>query len=124
MVRLFEGSGSSEIQLLGQSIPTLKWEQLKNVAVRLLERRGNFEAADLLSKYPFVVYEGTNGFGDEFHVLYMQALMATYVELAETAEDPRLRRQWSTVAEAVAEVITKHIRFVAVDLETTEELVY
>jgi hypothetical protein len=122
VIRLFEGSGSSEIQLLDQSIPTLEWERLKNVAARLLERRGDCEAADLLRKHSFIVHKGTNGFGDEFDVLYMRSPMATYVELAETAEDQQLRWQWRTVAEAVGEVVSKHIRFVAVDLETTDEL--
>lgn len=122
MIRLFERSGSSEIQLLDQSIPTPEWERLKNVAVRLMERRGNSEAADLLRKHPFVVREGTNGFGDEFDVLYMQTPMPIYVELAEMAEDEQLRWQWRTVAATVEEVVTKHIRFVAVDLNTAEEL--
>ena len=119
MISLFEGSGSSEIQLLNQSIPGPEWERLKNVVARLLERRGNHEAAELLRKHPFVVHEGTNGFGDDFNVLYMQAPLNLYVELAEMAEDPQLRRQFRTIAEAVTEV-GKYIRFVAVELDTTE----
>lgn len=121
MIRLFERSGSSEIQLLDQSLPSPEWDRLKSVVVRLLERRGNHEAAELLRKHPFVVHEGTNGFGDDFQVLYMEAPLDLYVELAEMAEDPQVRWQFRTIAEAVTEV-GSYIRFVAVELDTTEGL--
>ena len=81
--------------------------------------QGANQAAELLRKYPFVVHEGTNGFGDEFRVLYMQAPLAVYVELAEMAEDPQVRFQFQAIAEAVTE-IGSYIRFVAVELDTTE----
>lgn len=119
MIRLYEGSGSSEIQLLEQSIPDPEWERLKSVTVRLLERRGSREAAKLLRRYPFYIHEGTNVFGDDFHVLYMQAPLAEYVALAEMAENPRVRLQFKAIADAVTE-IGKHIRFVAVEVDTNE----
>ena len=118
MIRLFEGSGSREIQLLDQSIPGPEWDRLKGVVVRLLERRGNHEAAEFLRKHPFVVHEGTNGFGDEFNVLYMRAPLDLYVELAEMAEDVQARWTFRAIAEAVTEV-GKYIRFIAVELETS-----
>ena len=121
MILLFERDGSREIQLHGQSIPTPEWERLKKTTVHLLERRRDIKAADLLRKYVFIVHEGTNGFGDEFDLLYMQVPMAKYVEMAETIEDRQLKRQWCSVAEAVSEVVSKYIRFVAFDLDTTEE---
>lgn len=119
MIRLFEGSGSHEIQLLNQSIPGPEWDRLKGVVVRLLERRGNHEAAEFLRVHSFLVHEGTNGFGDEFNVLYMRAPLDLYVELAEMAEDIQARWKFRAIAEAVTEV-GKYIRFVAVELETSE----
>lgn len=119
MITLYEGSGSSEVQLLDRSIPDPEWERLKSVAVSLLDRQGNSEAAELLRRHPFVVHEGTNGFGDEFYVLYMQAPLDLYVEFAEMAENSQVRWQFRKIAEAVTE-ITNYIRFVAVELDTTE----
>ena len=52
----------------------------------------------------------------------MQVPMATYVEIAETTEDQNLRYQWHIIADAVSEVVSKYIRFIAVDLDTTEVL--
>lgn len=119
MIRLYESSGSSEIQLLDRSFPMPEWDRLRSVAVRLLERRGAYQAAELLRKYPFFLHEGTNGFGDEFQVLYMQAPLATYVEIAEMAEDPQIRYQFQVIAKTMTEV-GGYVRFIAVELDTAE----
>lgn len=119
MIRLFERSGSSEIQLLDQSLPGSEWDRLKKIVVAHLDQRTNHEAAELLRKHPFVLYEGTNGFEDEFTLLYMQAPRHLYIELAEMVEDQYVRGLFYTIAETVTDII-KPIRFIAVDLETTE----
>jgi Abortive infection C-terminus len=116
MIRLHEGSGSSEIELLDAVFTQAEWSKLRTVAIRLLERRGHFPASEFLSQHPFGLFHGTNGFGDDFCVLYMQADMDTYVELAEMADDMQMRHSAKCAAEAVGEVSGQHVRFVAIDL--------
>lgn len=116
MIRFHEGSGSSEIELLDAAFTQAEWTKLQAVAVRLLERRGHFPAGEFLSHHPFGLFRGTNGFGDDFCVLYMQAEMDKYVELAEMADDMQMRHNAKRAAEAVGEVSGQHVRFVAMDL--------
>ena len=116
MIRFFEGSGSSEIELLDSAFSKSEWSKLHAVAVSLLERRGHFPASEFLSQHAFELYRGTNGFGDDFCVLYMQAEMDKYVELAELADDMQMRHNAKRAAEAVGEVTGQHVRFVAMDL--------
>lgn len=119
MIHLFESSGSTEIQLLDESIPAPKWTRLKAVAARLLERKGNPIAAQRLRHHPFLLYSGTNWFGDEFQVLYMKVALSAYVEFGTLSENPAARRDFKAIAEAVTE-IAGHVRFVAVDLDTDD----
>jgi hypothetical protein len=104
MIRFHEGSGSSEIELLDAAFSKAEWTKLHSVAVRLLERRGHFPASEFLSLHPFELFRGTNGFGDEFCLLYMQAEMDKYVELAELVDDMQMRHDAKRAAEAVGEV--------------------
>lgn len=119
MIRFFEGSGSNEIELLGAAFSSAEWSKLRAVAVSLLDRRGHFPAREFLSQHAFELHRGTNGFGDEFCVLYMQAEMDKYVELAELADDLQMRHDAKRAAEAVSEVSSQHVRFVAMDLLQT-----
>lgn len=116
MIRFHEGAGSSEIELLDAAFTQYEWTRLRTVAIRLLERRGHFPASEFLSQHPFGLLHGTNGFGDDFCVLYMLAEMETYVELAEMADDMQMRHNAKRAAEAVGEVSGQHVRFVAMDL--------
>ncbi len=116
MIRFLEGSGSSEIELLDSAFSKTEWSKLHSVAISLLERRGYFPASEFLSQHPFELRRGTNGFGDEFCVLYMQAELDKYVELAELADDMQMRHNAKRAAEAVGEVSSQHVRFVAMDL--------
>lgn len=121
MIRLYAARGGSpEIQLLEQCITGSEWERLKSVATRLLERRGEIDAAEKLRKYPFLLFDGTNGFGDDFKVLYFAAPMDTYVELAECGEDEFIQREYQTIAEVLTEICSAYIRFVAVGIDTTD----
>ena len=116
MIRLYQGSGSGEIELLDQRFASEDWERLKAVAVRLLEHQGQMKAAELLRVNAFDLFNGTNGFGDEFLVLYMKAPFSAYVELAEQAADPSFKFHFSRIASAVGEV-GHYVRFIAVELD-------
>ncbi len=117
MIKLYSGSGSQEIDLLEEALAPDVWQRLKAVAEGYLERRGHFEAAELLRAHPFVLHHGTNSFADEFNVLYMRAPLKSYVELAEMAEGLGIRDSVRAIVEAVAEVGFS-VRFVAVELDT------
>jgi hypothetical protein len=120
MIHLYAApGGSNEIQLLEQSISGPEWERLKNVAIRVLEWRGESDAAEKLRRYPFLLFKGTNGFADEFQVLYFRAPMDAYVELAEWAEEEAVQQDYQVMAEVITELCS-YVRFVAVDIDTAE----
>lgn len=121
MIRFYEGSGSSEIDLLDRSMPGPEWTRLKAVAARLLRTREQTAAAEFLEKHPFELYHGTNSFNDEFEMLYMKVPMTTYVELAEQAANRATKLRAKAAANAMREV-GKWVRFIAVELDTQEGL--
>lgn len=122
MIRLFEKSGSSEITLLHQSFSKEEWEHLKGTAISLLEKKSYSDEAKLLKKYAFLLYEGTNGFKDKFHVLSLQVPMNIYIELAEMNNNWQLKWKWRNIADSIGEIVSKEIRFVIVDLSPTENI--
>lgn len=53
MIRLYQGSGSWEIQLLGPRLNEDQWTKLRGHVQRLLVARKQGMAASLLDKVPF-----------------------------------------------------------------------
>lgn len=122
MIRLYSGSGSGEVQVLGEVLPVQAWEIVKRSVVRLLEARGRSRiAARLLQSTPFELREGTNGFADEFRILYYRAPLDRYVSIAEEYEKPDVKVGYRLLAEAITEV-GHYIRFVVLDLDTSSEI--
>jgi hypothetical protein len=119
VLRFYEGSGSKEIDLLDVSFPPENWERLKRFAIRLLEERGTQQAADLLRTVPFQLRHGTNGFGDEFQVLYYEAPMQKYLEMADKVDDQSFRWNIARIVAVLGEM-SHHVRFVAVGLNQNE----
>ncbi|MDO8615514.1 MAG: abortive infection family protein [Dehalococcoidia bacterium] len=117
MIRLYQGSGSGDIELVGSPTPREEWADLCHNVCRLLRARGKEQAADLLESIPFDLYEGQNPFGDEFSLLYFAASLEQYVELAAKNEDPTAKSAFRSIAETISEV-GPYIRFVAVALDT------
>jgi len=116
MIRLYQGSGSGEINLLGQPLPPEEWRRLRDNVVRLLKARNHRLAAQLLESIPFELHDGTNFFGDEFSLLYLSAPLEQYVEIAERHEDPAGKQAFREIATAITEV-GPPIRFIAVALD-------
>jgi hypothetical protein len=117
MIRLYQGSGSGEIDLLGHSLPPEDWRTLRENVIRLLKARKAQLASELLTSIPFDLHDGTNSFGDEFSLLYLSTFLAQYVDLAERHEDPDSRQAFRQIAETITEV-GPPIRFIAVALDT------
>lgn len=117
MIRLYQGSGSSEIQFVGNCSSDEDWVSLRATVCRLLRARKNDDAAELFESIPFQLYDGTNVFGDEFSLLYYSAPLEEYVNLAEQYEDPRRKQHYRQIANTLTE-IGPFIRFIAVELDT------
>ena len=117
MIRLHSGSGSQDIQVLGETLPDHDWAAIRRTVVRLLEaRKGGRQAAELFASIPFELRNGTNGFHDEFSILYHKCPVDQYVELAETHERDNLKHEYSQIAEAVNEA-GYYVRFIVLDLD-------
>lgn len=121
MIRLFNRSGSQEIQLIGKAVLDPAWAIIRRNAIRLLQDRRERIAAKHLEEIPFELWEGTNGFGDEFYLLYYQAPLERYVEIAEQTENPKNRDTFAKIADVITE-IDYFIRFIAMDLAKDAEL--
>jgi hypothetical protein len=79
MIRLYSGTGSQEVQVLEPAMADQAWAVTRAGIVRFLRaRRGGAQAADLLCEIPFELREGTNGFNDDFRILYYCAPLERY----------------------------------------------
>jgi hypothetical protein len=119
MIRLYQGTGSTEINLGDHFFDDGKWAQLKAAAVRLLRAKKQDSAADFLQHTPFELRTGTNYFNDDFLVLYYAAPMDRYIELSERATDRELKQCTSAIAHALGE-LEHHIRFVAIGINAND----
>lgn len=119
MIRFYEGSGSSEIDLMERSMPQPEWSRLKAVVVKLLRARGQDRAAEFLAEHAFELHNGTNGFGDDFELLYMKVPMQQYLELAELAIDRSTKVLSRSIVQAFSEV-GKGVRFIAAELDAED----
>ncbi|PMQ03249.1 hypothetical protein DyAD56_21230 [Dyella sp. AD56] len=118
MIRLYQGSGSSEIVLGEPCLSPDAWARLKATAVRLLRARSRNIAAEFLETTPFELHEGSNFFNDEFSLLYYAAPLEAYVLLGERAANDALGSVCRGIAETMME-LKQPVRFIAVDLHAT-----
>jgi hypothetical protein len=115
MLQLYRGSGSGEIEFLRIEAEPEQWLTLRDTAMRLLRERGNARAAELLYVFPWEIWQATNSFNDEFHVLYFSTTPEEYVRFEgfKTSD----RHEFRAMAEAVAEVSSFYIRFITVGVK-------
>lgn len=116
MIRLYSGSGSQEVQVLDEVVPEQAWAVEKRNIVRLLSAKGYKKAAAILDSIPFELREGTNGFNDDFCVLYYHAPLERYVSIANEYEKQEVKLSYRCIAEAITEV-GHYIRFIVLDLD-------
>lgn len=98
--------------------PLLNNEELKILlfnAANLLKARGHLHAANLLKKYPFKVYHGSNDFNDEFYVLLSKLPLEQYEELKGLSQEDKGHYAFKNIAEAITK-IGPYIRFIAIEL--------
>jgi hypothetical protein len=121
MIRLHSSSGASEIDLEDDRYSAGDWQRLKAKAVEFLQYKGNFAAAEFLQERDFAFKRATNGFGDDFCVLHQRLRMDEYVRDLDLAHDFQAKAMASAAASAVQEVTSEYVRFVALELDNSEE---
>lgn len=94
--------------------------RLRETVLRLLRKRGYEKAEKLLREIPFELWEGRNGFGDEFSLLYASLPLDQYIVLADMEHDDQSRIHFRCIAKALAETDI-HVRFIAVALDEHAE---
>lgn len=80
---LYFTSGATDYEICAPALPDARWAALKETACRLINTRGNVEAANFLRRTPFKAFEATNHFGDEFTVLALDVNLDDYVAIQE-----------------------------------------
>lgn len=115
MIVLYYGSGARDFNVYEPAMSTDEWNKLKSSTIRLLQKRGEQEAANILKNFPFEILRGENYFGDEFSVLYFEASLNDYVKI-----DGYNNKKYAPSLHALAQTITEigpYIRFIAVELQ-------
>lgn len=88
----------------------------------LLTRRNLTDAADLLDRTPFNLYEARNHFNDEFGVLRFEVSLARYEELRLSRTDPYSRHLLGAIAEVFWE-LRIYIRIIVAEITEDSGLV-
>jgi len=81
---LYHGSGAQDFELTSRKLES---DAVRQTCVTLLEARRELEAAVILNQMPFELWEGTNFFGDEFHVLSCALSVDQYSVVIEGLDD-------------------------------------
>jgi abortive infection Abi-like protein len=115
VLTLYYGSGSMGFSVGPASIEKTEWNKLRTATARLLTARGFQKAADVLTRYPFLIHVGENDFNDDFSVLYAEVGLPVYVEIEEIHRAPGGRKLFAVIANTINE-LGHYIRFVAIDL--------
>ena len=121
MFLLYNGneSGSSEARLVSRVHP-VQWELLRRNVTRILRTLlHDVDAATSLESMPFELWEGTNGFGDQFELLYMKVPVETYQEIELGADSYPAKARYETIAQAM-EQAGNRIRFISMDANTDD----
>lgn len=115
MLRLFrQRSGAQDVELVHQVHPEI-WDRLKRNLVRLLKESGNPDVIAVLETDPFELWEGTNGFNDEFSVLFAPVPARRYVELERKIDRHESDSEYAMIANRLGKLGTS-IRFILVDV--------
>ncbi len=119
MFLLYNGneSGSQEVRLV-KKVHDVQWGLVRRNAARTLRTHtGDADSAEALEKMPFELWEGTNGFGDKFELLYMKVPVGRYLEIELEADTYRSKARYGSIAEVMAQG-GNPIRFVGMEADT------
>ena len=117
MIILHSSGGSQEI-IEENKLEDESWRQHRDSAIRLLTGRLHTEAANFLQATPFKLYNGTNGFGDEFFYIGAALNMESYIIIGETTPHHKtLARQISSTLGEIGMAL----RFVVVRMQLIDQ---
>lgn len=116
MIILYKGGGSSDFDLISPTYEKHDLEVLKFNVAKILTARGEAEATKLLKRIPFIIYNGTNNFCDEFCVLHAEVPLELYEELRNIDQS-----HFASIASCISE-IGPYIRFVTVALKLRDPI--
>ena len=111
MYFLYHGTGSQQVELVSQ-VPPDVFGFLRRKVVSTLRLYGSRESADILEQLPFELWKGTNGFGDEFELLYLKLNMTKIIQWELDGEVNN--RRFTNIAQTF-EGLQSPIRFIAID---------
>lgn len=107
------GGGASDFTVEGHVLSPADWLTLKAAAVRLLNGRRCAKAAEMLTSAPWELRKGTNGFGDDFEVLYQELPLSKFLEITDDGPDAHI--SYRQIYDVLAQL--RHpVRFIGVDL--------
>lgn len=104
MIYLYHRSGADDFEIVGPDPTASEWARLRGAACRLLEARGQSQAAEYLRSLPFLPFEGTNHFNDDFVLIKATVPIERYVELQPLEKDRDAQPVFRAVAKALSEV--------------------
>lgn len=119
VIYLHYGSGAGDFEVVADGLPPAEWARVRGAARRLLEARGDAEAAEALGSLLFRPFEGTNHFNDDFALLLATVSIERYAELEHLPKDPIIRSRYHSVADTLAEV-GYPVRFTAIAPDTSD----
>lgn len=119
MIRLYQQNqySSNEINLLKKLMTHDQWLRIKDCIYKQLRSQKFDKAAELFNTQPFELYEATNGFGDEFSVIYFSTSSEKYSKFADQYKNPDYEKHYERIAFTVKE-FGHCIRFIAVGRDT------
>lgn len=116
LIVLYSGSGTGGFELLAPAYAQDGFHKLKRSAIAVLNTRQERRAADLLARFPFDLWNGSNDFNDEFCVLHALLPLVRYEEARQQSQSKDDRTAYAKVANVLTE-IGPYIRFIAVSLD-------
>ena len=117
MLLLYHGSGSKEVDLVGEN-DTSRTNILKRQVIRYLEASNSPDAAKFLEDNPVGLWSGTNTFGDAFDLLYLTVGIEEYLKL-EIEAQTNFFMYWR-IAKGF-QALNNPIRFIAVDVSPFDD---
>lgn len=115
MLRLFNRrSGAQDVELVRQ-VPSEAWGRTKRNLIRVLRERGCAQIITALEADPFELWDATNGFNDEFCVLFALVSARRYIELEQQVDSRADEYKYEKLVSQLENLGT-FIRFIVVDV--------
>ena len=83
------------------------------------DQKGTKESAEVSQNKPFELWEGTNGFGEEFERLYLKTTVEECLQLGVNDEAEIIKERYLRIARSLQEA-AQPIKFIAVDALANE----